>query len=164
MNREHIMWKTIAVAGASAAVIVGAGTAAVAAAGTTTPTPSTSSSSVASDSSASASSTQAGKREDVSRLRKAVHATWVSENKKTKTFTTHDAIRGLVSAVSPSSISIRAADDVTETYVVNSGTKVHTRANKAAASISDVKTGDPVWVAGTGTTTLTASRVVDARK
>jgi len=66
--------------------------------------------------------------------------------------------------VSPTSITVRAADGVTETYVLNSGTKVHTRANKAATSISEVKSGDPVWVAGTGTSTLTASRVVDAKK
>jgi len=158
------MWKTIAVAGATAAVIGGAGTAAVAASATSTPTPSTSSSSLASDSSANGSNTKAGKHGRAEALRRAVHATWVSENKKTKTFTTHDAIRGQVSAVSPTSITVRAADGVSETYVLNSGTKVYTRANKAAASISEVKTGDPVWVAGTGTTKLTASRVVDVKK
>jgi hypothetical protein len=41
---------------------------------------------------------------------------------------------------------------------------VHTRTLKGAASISDVKTGDPVFVGGTGTNTLTAVRVVDTRK
>jgi len=35
---------------------------------------------------------------------------------------------------------------------------------KSAASIADVKTGDPVFVGGTGTTTLTALRVVDTKK
>jgi uncharacterized NAD(P)/FAD-binding protein YdhS len=53
---------------------------------------------------------------------------------------------------------------VTETYVLTSATKVHSRARKAATSISDIKAGDPVLVAGTGTTTLTATRVVDAAK
>ena len=158
------MWKTIAVAGATAAVIGGAGTAAVAASATSTPTPSTSSSSLASDGSANGSNTKAGKHEGLDRLRRAVHATWVSENKKAKSFTTHDAIRGQVSAVSPTSITVRAADGVSETYVLNPDTKVHTRANRAAGSISEVKAGDRVWVAGTGTTTLTASRVVDVEK
>jgi len=158
------MRKTIAVAVATAAVIGGAGTAAFAASATSTPTPSTSSSSLASDSAANGSNTKASKHDGVDRLRRAVHATWVSENKKTKTFTTHDAIRGQVSAVSPTSITVTAADGVSETYVLNSGTKVHTRANKAAGSISEVKTGDPVWVAGTGTTKLTANRVVDVKK
>ncbi|MHB8300255.1 MAG: hypothetical protein ACYDDW_17235 [Dermatophilaceae bacterium] len=158
------MWKTIAVVGATAAIIGGAGTAAVAASETTTPTPSASSSSSASDHSANGAKTEARKKQDVDRLRRAVHATWVTENKKTLTFTTHDAIRGRVTAVSATSITVQAADNVTETYVLNSGTTVRTRASKTAASITDVKTGDPVWVAGTGTTTLTASRVVDAKK
>ena len=158
------MWKTIAVVGATAAIIGGAGTAALAASGTTTPTPSPTSSSLASDNSANTSTTRTGKQPGVDRLRRAVHATWVTEDKKTTTFTTHDSIRGQVTAVSATSITVQAADNVTETYVLNSGTRFHTRANKAAASISDVKTGDRVWVGGTGTTILTASRVVDARK
>jgi hypothetical protein len=152
------MWKTIAVVGASAAIIGGVGTAALAASGTTPP-PSTSSSSSASQSPANSSTTSA-----VNRLRRAVHATWVTENRKTKRFTTHDAIRGRVTAVSYTSITVKAADNVYETYVLNARTKVHTRAEKTAASIADLKTGDPVWVAGTGTTTLTANRVVDTRK
>jgi hypothetical protein len=159
MNKEPIMWKTIAVAGAAAAIIGGAGTAAVASSGTTTPTPSASLSSSASSNSANGSTTRARYR-----LRRAVHATWVSESKKTKIFTTHDAIRGRVTGVSDTLITVTAADNVSETYVVNVGTKVHTRTKKTAASISDVKSGDPVWVAGTGTTTLTASRVVDTKK
>ena len=158
------MWKTIAVAGATVAIIGGAGTAAVAASGTTAPTPSASLSSSASNSAANGSTTSAASRGAVDRLRRAVHATWVSENKKTKMFTTHDAIRGQVTAVSATSITVMAADNVTQTYVLNSGTKVHTRAKKAPASISDLNSGDPVRVAGTGTTTLTASRVVDTKK
>jgi hypothetical protein len=157
------MWKTIAVTGATAAIIGGAGTAAVAATGTPTPPPVASVSSSASDTS-NASTTNTAKAGAVRRLRRAVHATWVSENKRTKTFTTHDAIRGQVTAVSPTSITVQAADNVIETYVLNSATKVHTRAEKTPASISDINGGDPVWVVGTGTTTLTAARVIDTRK
>jgi hypothetical protein len=174
-TREHIMWKRIAVVGATAVIIGGAGTAAFAASGTATPIPSPSSSgpasggaasppSTATGSTAADKTTESGRFRDVDRLRRAVHATWVSENKKTRTFTTHNAIRGLVTAVSPTSITVRAADSTVETYRVGSGTKVHTRTLKAAAKISDVRTGDPVFVAGTGTTTLTALRVVDAKK
>jgi len=152
------MWKTIAVVGATAAIIGGAGTAALAASGSPTPTSASSSSSLSQNSANGSTKTA------VNRLRRAVHATWVSENKKTKTFTTHDAIRGRVTTMSNTSITVKAADNVSETYVLNARTKVHTRAEKTAASISDVKSGDPVWVAGTGTTTLTASRVVDTRK
>jgi hypothetical protein len=163
------MWKTIAIAGATAVVIGGAGTAAMAASGTPTPAPSGSPSSSASlnpgDGSAAATdNTQARRRLAVNRLRGAVHATWVSQNKKTGTFTTHETIRGQVTAVSATSITVRAADSVSETYLLNASTKVHSRATKAAASISAIKTGDRVLVAGTGTTMLTAVRVVEAKK
>jgi hypothetical protein len=158
------MWKTIAAVGATAAIIGGAGTAAFAASGTPTPTPSASSISPASDTSASTPTTAAVKRPGVNRLRRAVHATWVTENKKTIVFTTHDAIRGQVTGVSATSITVQAADELTQTYAITLGTKVHTRTLKSAASISDVKTGDPVFVGGTGTTTLTALRVVDTKK
>jgi hypothetical protein len=163
------MWKTIAIAGATAVVIGGAGTAAMAASGTPAPTasvsPGSSASLTAEDGSATdTNTTQARKRMAVNRLRGAVHASWVSQNKKTGTFTTHEAIRGQVTAVSATSITVKAADSVTETYVLNASTKVHSRATKAAASISDIKTGDRVLVAGTGTTTLTAVRVVEAKK
>lgn len=154
------MWKTVAVAGTAAVLIGGAGTAAFAASGTDTPTPSTSSVSSPGPASANGSTTRADKRKSVNRLRGAVHVTWVRENKKTKTFTTHNAIRGQVTAVSATSITIKAADKVTEAFVLDSGTKVRSRATKTAVSISEVKTGDRVLVVGTGTTTLTASRVV----
>jgi hypothetical protein len=158
------MWKKIALVGASAAVMGGAGTAAFAASGTPTPAPSTSSVSPASGIVSSASTTKNARHPGLNRLRRTVHATWVTQNKKTKTFTTHDAIRGQVSAVSPTSITVQSADNLTQTYVITLHTKVHTRTFKGAASISDVKTGDPVFVGGTGTNTLTALRVVDTRK
>jgi hypothetical protein len=162
------MWKTIATAGAAAVVIGGAGTAAFAA-GTDTPTPSATSTSSASQQPANGSATKterpgANRARANNRLRGAVHGTWVSKNKKSGAFTTHSAIRGQVTAVSATSITVKAADSVTETYVLNSATKVHSRAKKAATSISDIKTGDPVLVVGTGTSALTASRVVDAEK
>jgi hypothetical protein len=102
----------------------------------------------------------------------------VTQNKKTGMFTTHDAIRGRVTAVSPTSITVRAADSTMETYQVNSSTKVFTRVlrthasktagtaqpTRTAASLADVKAGDSVLVGGTGTAALTAVRVVDLKK
>lgn len=158
------MWKRIAVVGVSAVIIGVAGTAAIAASGTDTSTPSASPSSVPPGASVHGAKAAAGKHAEIDRIRGAVHATWVSEDKTTKAFTTHDSIRGQVTAVSPTSITVEAADQVTETYVVGSDVKVSTRSNKTTATISDVKTGDPVLVVGTGTTTLTATRVVDAKK
>ena len=172
------MWKRIAVVGTAATIIGGMGTAAFAASGTATPAPSPSSTSSLLDPPANTSTPEAVKKEAVkktavNRIRRAVHATWVTQNKETRVFTTHDAIRGLVTAVSPTSITVRSADQVTQTYLVNPGTKVFARALRTApeaaahrttASISDVRTGDPVFVGGTGTTTLTAIRVVDIKR
>jgi hypothetical protein len=159
------MWKTVAIAGTAAALIGGAGTAAFAASGTDTPTPSPSSVSSPAQASSDGATTKADKRKvAANRLRGTVHMTWVRENKKTKVFTTHNAIRGQVTAVSATSVTIVAADKVTETFVFDSGTMVRSRTTKSAVPISDVKVGDRVLVVGTGTTTLTASRVVELRK
>jgi len=78
-------------------------------------------------------------------------------------FTTHDEIRGAVTAVSPTSISVKAADGVTENYIVGTGLKVHLKADGKgkAGTISEVKVGDHVAVIGTGTGPLTAKRVLD---
>jgi hypothetical protein len=168
------VWKKIAVAGATAAIIGGAGTAALAASGTSTPAPSTLTS--ASSGTANTANTargntakaaklgKRGRAEGIARLRNVLHATWVTEDKSSKTFVTHDAIRGQVTAVSATSITVTASDNVTQTYVVNAATKVHTHAKKTGAAIADVKSGDPVLVAGTGTDTLTATQVVDSKK
>jgi hypothetical protein len=83
-------------------------------------------------------------------------------------FVTHDAIRGTVTAVSASSITVKAADGVSQTYAITSTTKVRLRKGQpgngngrgAAGTISDVHTGDKVAVVGTGTTSLTAQHVV----
>jgi hypothetical protein len=161
-TEEHIMWKPVAVAGVAAVLIGGAGTAAVAASSTRTPAAAAPSSAGA----PAATPRTAGKagRLDADRLRRAVRATWVTENATTKAFTTHDAIRGQVTAVSATAISVQAADKVTQTYVVGPEVKVRVRATRATASIAEVKPGDRVLVVGTGETTLTASRVLDLTK
>ena len=78
---------------------------------------------------------------------------------------TRDLIRGSIVAVSPSAITVRAADGTQETYAVTSQTKVRTRTNGkgAASSIGAVSVGDQVVVLGTGTSQLTANRVVDVK-
>ena len=188
------MWKTITAVGASAVIIGGAGTAAYAASGTAAPAaPSASSTSATSDG-ATTLTTEAGQGAETgkqavrNRIRNAVHASWVTQDKKARTFTTHEAIRGQVTSVSPTSITVRSADNVTETFVVSPTTKVWTRtvrtaaaraaakaaaqgtpaartpAPRTAASIADVATGDTVFVGGTGTTALTAIRIMDVKR
>jgi hypothetical protein len=71
-----------------------------------------------------------------------------------------------VTAVSPTSITVKAADNTSQTYVVNSSTKVRERANGKGSdsTINAVHQGDDVAVIGTGTTTLTAKGIVDIKK
>jgi hypothetical protein len=77
-------------------------------------------------------------------------------------FVTHDVIVGKVSAVSPTAITVRAADGVSETFAVTSDTKVRVLGDgtRGLASIDKIATGDRVAVGGTGTSTLTAEHVV----
>lgn len=167
------MWRKIAIIGVTAAAVVGTGTAALAVTGSSSaPKPATSTASAApgaASGTASAAPGAAGKskraarvRLGLERLRSLQHATWVTENKKTSTFTTHQAIRGTVGAVSATSITVTSADKVSEIYVVTSKTAVHTKATHKGAKIADVKTGDTVYVAGTGAASpVTATQVVD---
>ena len=154
------MFTKIVIAGSAAAVVLGAGTAALAASGATSPSPAASSTT----SNATADPTVA--KADRDRLRRALHAQWVTRNGKTNTFVTHDAIRGAVTAVSPSSITVKALDGVSQTYAVSSDTKVHLRADGKgkAGTIGEVHVDDRVIVVGTGTTSLSATHVADLRK
>ena len=155
------MLKKIVIAGSAAAVVLGAGTAALAISGSNSP--STPSSSSTATGTAKAKAGHAKRSE----LRRALHASWVTRDGKNSTsFVTHDAIRGQVTAVSASSITVKAADNVSETYAVNSSTKVRSRADGKgkAGTISEVKNGDTVIVLGTGSGTLTATHVLDGAK
>lgn len=158
------MWKKIAIAGGACAVVVGIGTAALATSGSS-PSPGTPS---PSPSSSSASPT-AGKHHARNALRRALHGQWVTRDKDGSGFVTHDAIRGKVTAVSATSITVQSADNKSETYIVSSDTKVRIRADGNAAkgtkgAISQVHTGDEAVVVGTGTGTLTARGVIAGGK
>jgi hypothetical protein len=196
------MLKKIVVAASAAAAVLGAGTAALASSGsltssghTASPAPSASNAAPGSEAPGSEARGSAapghagfgkagrggGHRLALRALRGALHAQWVTrDGNSTTSFVTHDAIRGVVTAVSAGSITVKAADGVTQSYAVTSATKVHLRPagpggsdhgdDKArgrgmgggkAGTISDVHTGDEVAVAGTGTTSLTARQIFD---
>lgn len=160
------MLKKIVIAGAAAAAILGAGTAALAVSGSSSnPSSPAASSSQAPGKSAQAPGRQGKLRPGLNLARRALHATWVTRDGSSG-FVTHDAIRGQVTAVSAGSITVKAADDVSQTYAVTGDTKVHLRADGKgkAGSIGEVKTGDRVIVLGTGTTSLTATQVLDGAK
>ncbi|MEO6998395.1 MAG: hypothetical protein ABI112_09960 [Terracoccus sp.] len=110
-----------------------------------------------------------GKKKDAARdrLARALHATWVTKNKKG--VVTHQAIRGEVTAASATSITVKAADGFSQTYAVGAGTKVlvrnlsatdHAGRKAAASSMSAVKTGVRALVIGQGATNPSADRVV----
>lgn len=81
-------------------------------------------------------------------------------------FVTHDLIAGTVTAVSPSSITVHAADGTSQTYAVTKDTRVRTAGDHVPglSSIAAVHTGDRVVVVGTGTASLTAKHVIDLKR
>ncbi|MDQ2750481.1 MAG: hypothetical protein M3Y44_13295, partial [Actinomycetota bacterium] len=98
-------------------------------------------------------------------LKHALHAQWVTKDKDGK-FVTHDAIRGTVTAVSATSITVLAEDKKSETFTVNADTKIRVRTNGKGAkgTASQLHSGDKAVVVGTGTTAMTAKGILDAGK
>lgn len=158
------MWKKVLVVGTTAAAILGAGTAALAVTGSTSPTPSPSTSPGTTHHGAAAARRAGGER--LRALLRVEHGTvTVKDAKAPGGFLTLEGIRGTVTAVSPSSITVRSADGTVESFVVDAKTVVHTKADgKAKGStgqIGAVADGDAVRVLGTGTATFTATHVLD---
>ncbi len=86
-----------------------------------------------------------------------VHGEMVVKNAD-GTYSTHVDVNGTATAVSTSSITVKADDGFTATFAVNSKTDVRTSATGDA--ITDVKVGDAVHVDGTKSgSTLTADDV-----
>ena len=148
------MFTKIGILGLLSATAVGIGTGA---ATSSSNTPSAGSAGSSASSSAKAHLRIAGLKR---LLKNADHGQLVTTGKDGKVVT-HDLIHGKVTAVSTNSISVVAADKVSQTYTISSATKVRLRATKSLGSISSVHEGDEVYVLGTGTTTLTANRVID---
>lgn len=153
------MYPRVLAVGVTAAAILGAGGTALALTGsdTTSGSPTTTST-------GTASSTPKHPRGTGRLFRRLAHAQIVTRGKNG--FVTHDLIRGTVTAVSPTSITVQAADKTSMTFVVDHDTKVRVRqdGHGAASSIAHVAKGDQAMVAGTGTSTFTAERIVDVKK
>lgn len=156
------MWKKVVIASAVGAAIIGSGGAALAASTTSTPTAPSTPAASGSASTTHSGTAKAGKHHR-DPLTRALHAQWVTHDKKTNTNVTHDEIRGSVTAVSATSISIKASDGVSQTYAASTATKVHAKGDTKAApgTISQVKVGDQAAVIGTGTSSLTATHIDD---
>lgn len=153
------MYHKILIGGVTAAAILGAGGTALAVTGSdaTSGTPD------ANQTARISSSPRSHARHGL--LRRLQHGQIVTRGKD-GTFVTHDVIKGTVTAVSPTSITVQAADKTGETFAVTKDTKVRIRTDGkgSASSITAVHEGDRVLVAGTGTSHFTANRVVDRRK
>jgi hypothetical protein len=67
-------------------------------------------------------------------------------------YVTHSGVRGMVTAVSPTSITVKAVDGYTETFTLGPDTKARERTpgqrGATSGSVSDVKRGDQVAVLG----------------
>jgi len=149
------MFTKIGIVGLLSATAVGIGTgAAVSSSNAPSPSPSTS------PSSNSPAKTHARNGGLKRLLKNTEHGQLVTKGKDGASVT-HDLIHGTVSAVSANSITVLAADKVSQTYTISSDTKVRMRATRSLGSIGSVKKGDEVFVLGTGTSTFAAKRVLD---
>ncbi|WP_375480495.1 hypothetical protein [uncultured Jatrophihabitans sp.] len=154
------MYRKILIGGMTAAAIVGAGGAALAVTGSDA----TTSGAAATTSAAASQHAAKGKQGKNKLLRRLAHGQFVTKGKG-GVFVTHDLIRGTVTSVSATSITVEAADKKSETFVITKDTKVRMREDGkgSASTISKVATGDKVAVAGTGASTFTAKHVVDVK-
>lgn len=154
--------KVAAIAGGVAAVAV-IGTAGVAAA---TAAPSPGGSAPSASPSASPSAPDSDKRERGDRRGRfghhfrGLHGEWVVRGEN-GTFVTMVGARGEVTAVSAGSITIKAEDGFTASFVVNADTKVR---GKDVDKIADVKVGDHGGAVGPKSGDTVTARVVFVRR
>jgi len=173
--KESNMWSKTIIGGVAGVALLGTGGFALASANAATQTagrtPQVASTATATSGPAAATPA-AKKRHDKkavseAHLRGVQHGEWVTKD-KTGAFVTREAIHGSITAVSASSITVKAQDGVSLTFAVTADTKVRVRAtDKAAqkakgtdAKITDVKAGQQAVVSGTGKGSLTAGHVV----
>lgn len=86
--------------------------------------------------------------------------------KRGTTFVTRDIANGTITRLSGPTLTVRAADGYTLTFVVNAKTKVRVRTagHGTAGTLSALAVGDRVAVLGTGTGEPTANRIVEIVK
>jgi hypothetical protein len=146
----------LGVAGVAAAGVLGTAGVAAATSNDSTPRPSAS---AAPSSSAPDSDHPRAKRAKRALLARGMHGEWVVKGKDGKPVTL-ETIRGTVTAVGPSSLTVKAEDGFTKTFVTNSDTKVR----GGADSLGDVKVGARGAVVGVKSGSTTTARAVLVRK
>jgi hypothetical protein len=136
-------WTTVGVLGASALTGV-----AMAADSNPSPTgsPSTASSSTASSSTASSSTAKQHPRaaELKSLGKRVLHGEFTLQTKAgAKTF---DTEIGVITAVSPTSVTVKSSDGFTQTWTLDATTRV--RADQKKGTVADLKTGETLRLVG----------------
>lgn len=151
----------LALGGLAAAAVVGtAGVAAAAGSSGSAPGTLAAVSSPAPSASGSPSAGTGERKKKHARLGRGLHGEFVAKGKDGKLVTVV-TVRGTVTAVSPTSVTLKAEDGYTATFVVGSATKVR---GKDADAIADVKVGDKAAAAGTKTTAGIAARTILVRQ
>jgi hypothetical protein len=160
-NDEMILTRKIAlgVAGVAAAGVLGTAGVAAATSNDSTPAPSAS----AAPSSPAAPGDKAhhrkGKRAERALIGRGMHGEWVVKGKDGKPVTL-ETIRGTVTAVGSSRLTVKAEDGFTETFTTNSDTKVR----GGADSLGEVKVGAKGAVVGVKSGATVTARAVLVRK
>lgn len=152
----------LAVAGVAAAGVLGTAGVAAATAGSTTAAPAAAPTGTAAPSS---TATPDKKVKDRAKARHAVlargmHGEWVVKGKDGKPVTLV-SVRGSVTAVGPTSVTVKAEDGYTATFTANADTKVR---GADVDAISDVKVGASGVVVGVQSGNTITARTVLVRK
>src|SRR3954447_7689853 len=164
-GRTMILTKKVALglAGVVAAAVLGTAGVAAATSDNATPTPATSSAPASTTAPGDkASGDRAAERHKIRRsaIVRGMHGEFVVKGKDGKPVTI-ETIRGTVTAVGSTSVTVKADDGFTETFTANSDTKVK---GAVAKSFSEVKVGAKGAVIGVKNGGTTTARMVLVRK
>lgn len=149
---------TLAVAGVVAAGVLGTAGVAAATAGTTAPAPAAASPTAPAP--GATADKPAKKRAGQALKARGMHGEWVVKGKDGKPVTLV-SVRGQVTAVGPTSVTVKAEDGYTATFVANADTKVK---GADVDSIADVKVGAKGAVVGVKDGNTVTARAVLVRK
>jgi hypothetical protein len=150
----------LGVAGVVAAGVLGTAGVAAATSNDSTAAPAASAAPAPSGSAAPKADHPKAKRAKRALVGRGMHGEWVVKGKDGKPVTL-ETVRGTVSAVSPSSVTVKAEDGFTATFATNSDTKVR---GGGADSLGDVKAGATAAMVGVKVGNTTTARTVLVRK
>jgi hypothetical protein len=149
----------LGVAGVAAAGVLGTAGVAAATSNDSTPAPSASSAPSSSAAPSDKADHRKAKRAKRALIGRGMHGEWVVRGKDGKPVTL-ETIRGTVTAVGSSRLTVKAEDGFTETFVTNSDTKVR----GGADSLGEIKVGAKGAVVGVKSGDTVTARAVLVRR